>query len=354
MLHRWRVITYKEICTVFTMGCDIMLEAMLLVLLMISLTICSTEGFQQQWPVPYKRFDFRPQTDPYCQARYTFCPSGFENGSIPKMKDEDLIDVYRLQAPVWEFKYGDLLGHFKIMHDAVGFRSSITGKNYTAEWYELFQLGNCTFPHLRPNVEEPFWCNQGAACFYEGIDDEHWKSNGTLVPVARMSGAMFNQMSKWLKEDNDTGIYYETWTVQEPTRAKPRVWFESYDCSKFVLRTYQKIWELGATFNKEIQTNYTRIFLYSGEPVYLGNVSSIFGPHGNTSLAEDIRMFYTPFRPPHSFKEFLISILAIYDEVVLHKTFYLFYNFEYWYLPMEYPYIKLTYEEIPLPSKKHV
>lgn len=27
------------------------------------------------------------------------------------MKEEDIIEVYRLQAPVWEFKYGDLLGH---------------------------------------------------------------------------------------------------------------------------------------------------------------------------------------------------------------------------------------------------
>lgn len=76
----------------------------------------------------------------------------------------------------------------KIMHDAVGFKSSLTGKNYTMEWYELFQLGNCTFPHLRPGMDAPFWCNQGAACFYEGIDDAHWKENGTLVLVTKISG----------------------------------------------------------------------------------------------------------------------------------------------------------------------
>ncbi|KAI2569629.1 hypothetical protein G5576_009362 [Homo sapiens] len=56
------------------------------------------------------------------------------------------------------------------------------------EWYELFQLGNCTFPHLRPEMDAPFWCNQGAACFFEGIDDVHWKENGTLVQVATISG----------------------------------------------------------------------------------------------------------------------------------------------------------------------
>ncbi|XP_044783152.2 ceroid-lipofuscinosis neuronal protein 5 isoform X2 [Bubalus bubalis] len=141
---------------------------------------------RRQWPVPYKRFSFRPEPDPYCQAKYTFCPTG---SPIPVMKDDDVIEVFRLQAPVWEFKYGDLLGHLKIMHDAIGFRSTLTEKNYTMEWYELFQLGNCTFPHLRPEMNAPFWCNQGAACFFEGIDDSHWKENGTLVLVATISGS---------------------------------------------------------------------------------------------------------------------------------------------------------------------
>lgn len=74
------------------------------------------------------------------------------------------------------------------MHDAIGFSSSEMGVNYTMEWYELFQLGNCTFPHLRPDVYAPFWCNQGAACFFEGIDDIHWSQNGTLEKIGEITG----------------------------------------------------------------------------------------------------------------------------------------------------------------------
>ncbi|XP_052506064.1 ceroid-lipofuscinosis neuronal protein 5 [Budorcas taxicolor] len=304
---------------------------------------------RRQWPVPYKRFSFRPEPDPYCQAKYTFCPTG---SPIPVMKDDDVIEVFRLQAPVWEFKYGDLLGHLKIMHDAIGFRSTLTEKNYTMEWYELFQLGNCTFPHLRPEMNAPFWCNQGAACFFEGIDDNHWKENGTLVLVATISGGMFNKMAKWVKQDNETGIYYETWTVQASPKKEAEKWFESYDCSKFVLRTYEKLAELGADF-KKIETNYTRIFLYSGEPTYLGNETSVFGPTGNKTLALAIKKFYYPFKPHLSTKEFLLSLLQIFDAVVIHREFYLFYNFEYWFLPMKSPFIKITYEEIPLPNRKN-
>ncbi|KAM9301050.1 bis(monoacylglycero)phosphate synthase CLN5 [Morus bassanus] len=304
-------------------------------------------SFSLSAPLPaYKmRFDYRPKTDPYCQARYTFCPTG---SAIPVMKEEDVIEVYRLQAPVWEFKYGDLLGHLKIMHDAVGFRSSLTGKNYTMEWYELFQLGNCTFPHLRPGMDAPFWCNQGAACFYEGIDDAHWKENGTLVLVTTISGTMFNEMAKWVKYDNETGIYYETWTVQASPDKHSVVWFDSYECSKFILRTYQKLADLGAVF-KKIQTNYTSIILFSGEPVYLGNETSIFGPLGNQTLAAAIRDFYYPFKPHRTVREFFVDLLKIIDRVILNGQFYLFYNLEYWFLPMKFPYLKIIYEEVPLP-----
>ncbi|XP_009892333.1 PREDICTED: ceroid-lipofuscinosis neuronal protein 5 [Charadrius vociferus] len=294
----------------------------------------------------FRRFDYRPKTDPYCQARYTFCPTGSD---IPVMKEEDVIEVYRLQTPVWEFKYGDLLGHLKIMHDAVGFKSSLTGKNYTMEWYELFQLGNCTFPHLRPGMDAPFWCNQGAACFYEGIDDAHWKENGTLVLVTTISGTMFNEMAKWVKYDNETGIYYETWTVQASPDKQSVVWFDSYECSKFILRTYQKLADLGAVFRK-IQTNYTSIILFSGEPIYLGNETSIFGPRGNKTLAAAIRDFYYPFKPHRTVGEFFVDLFKIIDRVILNGQFYLFYNLEYWFLPMKFPYLKIIYEEVPLPT----
>nr|XP_056718104.1 ceroid-lipofuscinosis neuronal protein 5 [Euleptes europaea] len=302
----------------------------------------------RRWPVPYRRFDYRPPADPYCQARYIFCPTG---SSIPVMSDKDVFKVYRLQAPVWEFKYGDLLGHLRIMHDAVGFKSSLTGKNYTMEWYEMFQLGNCTFPHLRPDVPEPFWCNQGAACFYEGIDDAHWKENGTLVQVATITGAMFNEMAKWVEYDNRTGIYYETWMVKESPEECSRVWFEAYECSKFVLRMYQKLADMGAVF-KKIQTNYTTLTLFSGEPICLGNETSIFGPRGNKTLATAIRDFYSLFKPYHSVKEFFTNFWKILTKVILKRHFYLFYNLEYWFLPVKYPFVRITYEEIPLPSTK--
>ena len=141
-----------------------------------------------------------------------------------------------MKAPIWEFQYGDMMAKINASgptsplschaptlappsltlqgyHDAVGFKNTRTGLNYTMEWYELDQLMNCTFPHLVPGAalpvlasapanltpsarftdgsgnEEPMWCNQGAACFYDGINDIHWSQNGSLLNVAMMTGA---------------------------------------------------------------------------------------------------------------------------------------------------------------------
>jgi ceroid-lipofuscinosis neuronal protein 5 len=73
------------------------------------------------------------------------------------------------------------------MHDALGFRDVKTGKNFTMEWYELFQLMNCTFAHVHTNGSVQ-WCNQGAVCIYPGIVDRLWSENGTLVKIATVSG----------------------------------------------------------------------------------------------------------------------------------------------------------------------
>jgi hypothetical protein len=40
------------------------------------------------------------------------------------------------------------------------------------------------------------WCNQGAACFYNGIDDIHWSQNGSLVNVATVTGDQVNASVK--------------------------------------------------------------------------------------------------------------------------------------------------------------
>jgi hypothetical protein len=74
--------------------------------------------------IPYHRVSHRPDSPGFCKALYPFCPN---QTALPTFLPDDEVEVWALQAPVWEFKYGDLMGKFKVFHDAVGFKNKRTG-----------------------------------------------------------------------------------------------------------------------------------------------------------------------------------------------------------------------------------
>ncbi|XP_069130126.1 bis(monoacylglycero)phosphate synthase CLN5-like [Argopecten irradians] len=300
------------------------------------------------WPVPYRRYDHRPVSSSYCQAGVIpFCPTGENDNSMPYFNPTDPVEIYALKKPVWQFEFGDLLGKFHIIHDALGIKNVKTGLNYTMEWYELFQLFNCTFPHLLKN-DTLMWCNQGATCIYDGIQDKLWRQNGTLAKVATLTGAQFNSFADWVLMDNRTGLFYETWTVESGPGGK--MWFDAFDCASWVLRAFNQLGVLGAKFDQSVHLNYTRIHLYSDQPIYLGNETEIFGKKGNVSLAKDMLNFYKNFQAHVSDTKLVLNIIDMLLYVVGKDEFYLYYNNAYWLLHMKKPYVGLTYNEVPVPG----
>ncbi|XP_060064389.1 ceroid-lipofuscinosis neuronal protein 5 homolog [Ylistrum balloti] len=300
------------------------------------------------WPIPYRRHDHRPKANPYCKAGVIpFCPAGEVENSMPLFNPTDPVEIYALKKPVWQFKFGDLLGRFHIIHDALGIKNLKTGQNYTMEWYELFQLFNCTFPHLLQN-NTLYWCNQGATCIYNGIEDKLWRQNGTLKKVATMTGAQFNTFSDWVLKDNQTGIFYETWTVENEPGGK--MWFDAFDCASWVLRAFQQLSVVGAKFDQSVKLNYTRIHLYAEQPIYLGNETEIFGKKGNVSLAKDMLNFYKDFQKNVSDARMVLNLLDALLYIFDKDKFYLYYNSAYWLLHMKKPFVGLTYNQVPLPG----
>jgi len=302
-----------------------------------------------QWPIPYEPVPFRPENDAYCQAgMQPFCPTGTQE-SMPLFDEDDVIEVFALKKPVWSFKYGPLLGYFNIMHDGVGFRSQKTGFNYTMEWYELDQLFNCTFPHTRENNIFT-WCNQGALCVYDGIVDHVWTDYGFIKKVSEVPGPLFNKFAQWSLDDNNTRIFYETWTVYSSHDALDKntvMYFDSFDCASWVLRAFDSLYTFGARFDPEAKLNYTRLNLYSYEPILIGTYSDIFNSK-NETLIDDVVKFYKDFQKPN--KEFLPQFLDIFTYFTVLKRFYFYYNEKYWLLNLKSPYVNISYDNIPLPG----
>ena len=232
-----------------------------------------------------------------------------------------------------------------LFHDAIGFSSVKSKLNYTTEWYELFQLFNCTFPHLVDSRATPVWCNQGAVCYYPGIDDKHWKENGTLLKIGQMNGTQFTRLAQYIKNYNRTFPFYETWRVRSSRESNSTLWFKPFDCANYVELMLCEMYKLGTDFTT-FASNFSYITLYSSEPKLLGNATGIFGPQGNESLAKELITFYENFQPHQSVLHMVGSLLHIFNYIVLRKEFYFYYNSQYWYLPMKSPYLTVTYEPL--------
>ncbi|GAB1299153.1 Ceroid-lipofuscinosis neuronal protein 5 homolog [Apodemus speciosus] len=104
------------------------------------------------------RFSFRPKTDPYCQAQYAFCP---------------LARPYQFCRTMTPSKSSDYKPRFGNL-------------NMETSW-DTFEADA-----RRRGVQE-----------HTDRQELHSRMNGF--------GNTFNKVAEWVKRDNETGIYYETW-----------------------------------------------------------------------------------------------------------------------------------------------
>lgn len=218
----------------------------------------------------------------------------------------------------------------------------MTGQNYTTEWYELFQIFNCSFAHIVDNRTAPVWCNQGALCLYPGIDDRHWSQNGTLRWVGNMTGEQFNNLTKYLKTYNQTFPFYETFRVRNSSDSTHyQEWFTPTDCASYSQKFFCQAAKYGAKFDRSYVPEYTYITLYSDQPKLLGNASQIFGDKGDESVADDLKTFYSYFRAHQPTLQFVENVFHILDYILVEKEFYFYFNEQYWLLPMKSPYLNI-------------
>lgn len=76
-------------------------------------------------------------------------------------------------------------------------------------------------------------------CVYDGIDDKVWSEYGTLQKISEISGEVFNNFANWSIYDNNTALYYETWTVYNTDNQTDKdltMYFDAFDCASWVLR----------------------------------------------------------------------------------------------------------------------
>lgn len=214
--------------------------ALALVICLLAFTVVPAEGT-------------RPTPNPFCKTApfWTFCKDGVP--AAPPIPDNDVIEVWWLVAPIWEFVLGPIMGDLGLYHSAVGFRHVRTNQTYTIEFESLFESPNATFPYVVPvdpkdpnGQKEIIWCNEGAICFMPYINWTYY-TNKSIIAVT--NGSVFNKFMKWVPVENETSsLYYYTFSVYEEWRQEPP-FIDAYTCDDFAFRALGVLAWLGVDFH---------------------------------------------------------------------------------------------------------
>ena len=107
------------------------------------------------------------------------------------------------------------------------------------------------------------------------------------------------------------------------------------------------MYDFGGRFNHSVKLNYTKLNLYGSKPVLLGNYSQVMSTPGlNSSVLE----FYWHFQKR---TDYIAQAFEVLDQFLNKKEFYFYYNSLYWYIPLVEPYVRFTFNEVPLPGASY-
>jgi len=270
---------------------------------------------------------------------FIFCEGGLLAANYPVLSSNDLLDVWYLEAPVFEGNYGPLFGYVGGFHVAIGFRDRNSGINYTIDYQAYAEVVNATIPWIvqLPNgTQELYWNNRGAICVRPFINDTYWSHKMTFMTT--ISGNMFNQYLQWIQPYNVTNSVYEVWTVY-PSWTATTPWFQSTDCDTFAWDTWRFLYNLGATYDPDLVARHTRVCLYTQEP----QLVNLTDPVWRSKVFD----FYAQFHQKNA--STITDIIKILLDVVELDKF-VYYHGNYYQVTFELPFFAIRYDPDPVLS----
>ncbi|KYR01906.1 hypothetical protein DLAC_01410 [Tieghemostelium lacteum] len=255
--------------------------------------------------------------------------------------DNDQIEVWYLQAPIFEGMFGNFFGKLKGFHSAVGFYDLTTGLNYTAEYDAYYEVANGTVPNIVNinGTKEILWCNAGILCSIPFINETYWDpaifSTASKTYMTTINGAQLNKFSEWMQEYNISNPNYQTWDIWN--KFGESLWMSSNTCDDFAANAFQYLFEIGATYDCSIVFKRDYLNIYSQQPTLVDYESN----------KDSIIKFYEAFdiRKGESYFQIIEDIISI---IGLEK--YIYYQDNYYLLQLNYPFLDLKYDFAPVPG----
>lgn len=286
-------------------------------------------------------------------AAFTVTPFCMGGSSKPfSLAAADQVDVWYVEAPVFETQYGtltrqpciflahgsagSLFGYLHAYHCALAFFDRTTGQNWTVEYDAYSGVPNATFPMLRKNesgAPEIVWFNGGSVCVKPFYNESYWKIKQT--PVATINGTVFNAFWSFIVKYNATLPVYQLWNVYPSYNASltTDALASTQDCFEFVWDSFRWFLYAGVEFYSGLAPQRDFINLYSSS-LQAVNMS-------DPGEAADVMEFYTLLHSMNvtTVTDFLALILKMepYDKFV-------YVNDTYYRLSFVFPYFAIRYD----------
>jgi hypothetical protein len=251
--------------------------------------------------------------------------------------DDELIEVWYLEAPLLKDKFGNLLSKFNLFHAGFGFIQN--GKNLdhyeaTIDYSATYSVLDAIFPTLVRNqtgaVVDLIWKNQGQVNMNERIDYQYWTQQTKMFQI---TGRIYKEFLCWIPNYNKEFSAYELFEVTNPySRA---ILLSSTNCEDFVWEAFKMFYDLGGTVYGSIYEPPSRdsISLFS----------QTVTPVDYQSNKQDILNFYTSWQFDPSMVNMTAQELILQIEKWFKGSFYYYFRGVYYKLLLEHPYCVFTY-----------
>eukprot|EP00033_Pygsuia_biforma_P000391 GCRY01000468.1.p1 GENE.GCRY01000468.1~~GCRY01000468.1.p1 ORF type:complete len:305 (+),score=49.22 GCRY01000468.1:158-1072(+) len=278
---------------------------------------------------------------PNCGNGVTYCPAGTNPTLIiPQINEDDIFEVAILNAPVFEERFGKLLGQFHLFHTGVGFRNLNNGLNYSVEFDAVFDVFESTFPvvTLDENKNETLlWCNDGAFCFFDFLNESYWES--VDVAVGTITGTIFKQFLHYVASKNETDMRYQAFNLLSHWGGVDSpMFFVSQTCFDHAWDLFSVLEILGAKFRPNIRVGRDYLNMFT-DHFTLVDFNDSVERHNILGFFKDLRALFT-LPKQEFFKEF---------EKLLQFPMYYYIDDQYYKVKLVPPFFDYEYAPCPIP-----
>jgi hypothetical protein len=266
--------------------------------------------------------------------------------SVPKANPGDWIDVLYLEAPLWEWEYGNLFELFNMYHGAIGLVNRRTNYSITINFDGVPGMMSAVMPTIINGSDGSIqleWQNGGAVFIYEDVYYDYWDAN--ISVLSTISGDVFNGlMFEYVASVNETHPHYYLWNVFNHWGGK--TYIDAYDCVAFVWEALQYLYEQGAELNYYQNPKRNFASLFTSQPPLLINTTT-----GSVVPIQEVIDFFLDLdeivKTPSK-----LDAWEKWGLLLLEGNFFIYYEQQYYKLSLQYPFFSNKYAPYPLPGQQ--